>query len=384
MLRPPDGPNLPRMHSVLVAGGGVAGLETMLALQTLAGDRLEIELLAPGRHFTYRPLAVVEPFHGGSVHRVPLAAIARDRGVRLHRDALARVLPGARAVETQGGARLRYDVLVLALGARPAEAIPGAIAFRGAQDAGRVAATVAALREGRLRRVAFVVPGGASWTLPLYELALQTAAAAPRGELVVVTPEPAPLAAFGAEAAGAVRAMLDANRIGLRTGVRAVEFARGRLSLGSHGSLDVDQAIALPRLLGPRVRGVPADPLGFVPVDRFTRVVGLDRVHAVGDIADQGLKQGGLAAQQADVAAATIARAAGAAVRPRPYRPVLRGLLLGGGEVRFLRNDPEHGSEASRELLWWPPAKIAGRHLAPYLAAHLDLDAPYGQVAATR
>src|SRR5215213_11590901 len=110
---------------VLVAGGGVAGLEAMLALQALAGDRLAIEFLAPGRHFTYRPLAVAEPFRAGSVRRIPLAAIAEDRGVRLHRDALGRVLGEDRAVETQGGARLEYDTLVLALGARPVEAVRG-------------------------------------------------------------------------------------------------------------------------------------------------------------------------------------------------------------------------------------------------------------------
>ena len=75
---------------VLVAGGGVAGLEAVLALQALPGDRTTIELLAPERHFTYRPLAVAEPFMSGRVQRFPLSAIGSDRGVRVHRDALAR------------------------------------------------------------------------------------------------------------------------------------------------------------------------------------------------------------------------------------------------------------------------------------------------------
>ena len=201
-----------RPTRVLVAGAGVAGLEAVLALQALAADRLEIELLAPGRHFTYRPLAVAEPFRAGSVQRLPLAAIAADLGVVLHRDALARLLPGERAVETQGGARLEYDALVLALGARPVEAIPGALTFRGPQDAGRVAEVVQRLRDGAIRRVAFVVPGGTAWSLPLYELALQTAAAvradAPSADLILVTPERAPLAAFGGESGAAIGALL--------------------------------------------------------------------------------------------------------------------------------------------------------------------------------
>jgi len=373
---------------VLVAGGGVAGLETVLALQALAGDRVAIELLAPGRHFTYRPLAVAEPFRSGSVQRIPLAAIAGDRGVRLHRDALARVRAGDRAVETQDGARLDYDALVLALGARPVEAVRGALTFRGPQDTGRVAAIVERLRDGTLRRLAFVVPRGTSWALPLYELALQTAAAV-RGagaeaELVLVTPEPAPLAAFGDAAGAAVGALLAERAVELRTGTAVEEYDGAHLRLRSGASRGADAVIALPRLLGPRVRGVPADRLGFAPVDELTRVIGLDGVHAVGDVAAHGLKQGGLAAQQAGVAATVIAAAAGAPVRPRPYRPLLRGLLLTGGAPLYLRYAGDGRSEASAEPLWWPPAKIAGRHLAPYLAAHLDLCAASLAAAAAR
>jgi sulfide:quinone oxidoreductase len=369
-----------RPTRVLVAGGGVAALETVLALQSIAGDRLEIELLAPGRHFTYRPLAVAEPFRAGSVRRIPLAAIAHDRGVRLQRDAIARVLPDERAVETQGGVRLDYDALVLALGARPVEAIPGALTFRGPQDAGRVADIVEQLRRGALRRLAFVVPSGTTWTLPLYELALQTADAlrgsGPQAELTVVTPEPGPLATFGREASETVGTLLAERGVRLRTGALVDEYDAGELRLGAGGSLTADRVIALPRLLGPCLRGLPSDPLGFVPVDELTRVIGIDGVHAVGDMTTHALKQGGLATQQADVAASVIAAAAGVSLPLQPYRPVLRGLLLTGGETRFLRKDPDGASEVSNELLWWPPAKIAGRHLAPYLAGHLDLAAP--------
>jgi sulfide:quinone oxidoreductase len=40
---------------VVVAGGGVAALESVLALRSLAGDRVAIELLAPGTDFPHRP-----------------------------------------------------------------------------------------------------------------------------------------------------------------------------------------------------------------------------------------------------------------------------------------------------------------------------------------
>jgi CBS domain-containing protein len=87
------------------------------------------------------------------------------------------------------------------------------------------------------------------------------------------------------------------------------------------------------------------------------------------------VKHGGIAALQADAAAEAIARDTGVPIEPRPFRPLLRGLLLTGGAGRFLRHDPEaeDGTTASTEPLWWPPAKIAGRHLAPYLAARTGL-----------
>jgi sulfide:quinone oxidoreductase len=88
------------------------------------------------------------------------------------------------------------------------------------------------------------------------------------------------------------------------------------------------------------------------------------------------VKQGGIASQQADAAAEWIAALAGVEIEPRPFRPVLRGLLLTGLSPRFLRSDVLDGSsEVDMEPLWWPPGKIAGRYLAPFLAEHFGLSA---------
>jgi sulfide:quinone oxidoreductase len=317
---------------------------------------------------------VTEPFTVDRPQRIRLAAIAADRNVVLHRDAVARVDPDRRVVETQDGAHLGYDVLVLALGSRALEAVRGAVTFRGSQDAHRMRDIVAALREGLIRRLVFVAPAGVSWSLPIYELALQTAHAVPDAELDLVTAEPAPLAAFGSEVGSAVADLIADRGITLHAGTAAEEFADGRLWLAPAGaSLPADRVIALPQLVGPHVSGAPSDPLGFVPVDEFTRALGVDAIHAVGDVAAHGLKQGGLAAQQADVAARVIAAAAGAGVTATPYRPVLRAMLLCGDQVRYLRHDPGGDSEISDEMLWWPPHKVAGPHLANYLAGHAEL-----------
>jgi sulfide:quinone oxidoreductase len=320
---------------------------------------------------------VTEPFIPGRILRFPLVAIAADRDVRIHQDALALVRPDDHLVETHGGAVLAYDALVLALGGRMTEGVRGALTFRGAQDVLRIAEVVDALRDGTIRRVAFVVPTGTAWALPIYELALQTAAAvravSPAAELTIVTSEPAPLAVFGAAAAELVAGMLAHHGVALWTAARAEEMAHGELLIDGERPLPVDRVIALPRVVGPRPRGVPCDPLGFVEVDEYARVLGLDDVYAVGDLASQGLKQGGLAAQQADVAAAVIAAAAGAVVETQPFAPTLRGLLVTGDPIQYLRHDGDGSSEVSEDPLWWPPGKIFARHLGPYIESHLNL-----------
>ena len=113
---------------------------------------------------------------------------------------------------------------------------------------------------------------------------------------------------------------------------------------------------------------------GFVRTDQHGRVEGREHVYAAGDITTFPLKQGGIATQQADAAAASIAALAGAPIQPRPFRPVLRGLLLTGLSPRFLSASLlDDTSEVDTEALWWPPAKIVGRYLAPFLAEHMGI-----------
>jgi sulfide:quinone oxidoreductase len=67
--------------------------------------------------------------------------------------------------------------------------------------------------------------------------------------------------------------------------------------------------------------------------------------------------------------AEAIAARAGADVRPQPFRPVLRGVLLTGRGQAWVRTVAAGGDgEAQRRALFWPPTKIAGRYLSPYLA----------------
>ena len=230
-----------------------------------------------------------------------------------------------------------------------------------------------------MRRLVFAAPAGAAWPLPIYELALLSAIhlserGAQRVEIVLATPEDRPLAVFGADASDAVRELLDLRGIRVESAVAPLRFAAGVLHLAGGRSIEADGTVALPRLEAPKLDGVPSDGHGFVPTDEYGWVIGLTQDDAAGDMTQSPVKQGGIAAQQADAAASAIAADAGADLRPAAIRPVLRGLLLTGLSPRFLRAEiGRRSSLVDSEPLWWPPAKIVGRYLAPFLAEHLGL-----------
>jgi sulfide:quinone oxidoreductase len=359
---------------VLVAGGGVAALEAALALRALADERLHVELLAPEPQFWYRPLAVAEPFSLGEVRHFDLGDLARAIGATFTLGQLSSVDTARRLAYTEPGGAVPYSSLLVATGAVPTAAVPGAVTFRGPADTELIGNLLAEIEAGAARHVAFVVPAGATWSLPAYELALMTSAwLADRDVTValsIVTPESRPLQLFGRDASDALAALLERRGIAFHAGGCATQAREGELLLVGDEIVVADRVVALPRLEGPRIAGIPQTLEGFVPVDAHGRVTGIDDVYAAGDVTTFAVKQGGIAAQQAEAAAEAIAADAGVDLDPRPFRPVLRGLLLTGSEPRFLHSELEGSgtSWVSNEPLWWPPSKIVGRYLSPFLA----------------
>ncbi len=358
---------------VVVAGGGPAAIEALLALRELLGDAASLELVAPDRDLVVRAYDVLAPFHYGHEHHYPLATICSDLDVELVRERLASVDATEQTIKTSAGARRSFDALIVAVGGRELGTLAGAMQFRGARDAAALRALLLEAHSGRHRRVAFVVPGGHTWPLPLYELAMQTAGWLAERHidvpLTVVSPESLPLAAFGGEVSAQISALLDEHGIQFLS-ARAVRQEHGRLLLAGRESLDVHLAIALSRLGGPSIPGLPHDPEGFLPVDELGRVSGASGVFAAGDATDFPIKQGGLATQQADAIAEAIAAQAGAAIEPSGFRPVLRAVLLTGTQTRYIEAELGEGgitSTVSTSPLWPHSSKVRGRLLAPYL-----------------
>jgi sulfide:quinone oxidoreductase len=366
----------PEPHHVLIAGGGVAALEAMMALRALAGDRVRITLLAPEREFHYRAMAVAEPFTIARARHVALVAIAADFDAQHVTGALCRVEPDERRVVTDDGAQIGYDTLVIACGTRTRPALEGVLTIDDRNLGGTLRGLMQDVEEGYTREIAFVAPEQAFWPLPLYELALLTAHRAfdmnAAVDISIVSPESAPLTMFGSGICDELSRLLRDAGIAFH-GSSSARYAHGELTLApSQVTSRPGRVVALPLLDGPRIAGVICDPHGFIPVTEYGEVRGLDGVYAAGDATSYPIKHGGIAAQQADVIAAGIAARVGVAIDPQPLRPVLRGALLTGAATCYLEaevdEDGAFSSTVSDVCPWDPPTKIAALHLGPYLA----------------
>ncbi len=366
----------PEKLRVIVVGGGVAALETALALRELAPGLTDVSVIAPNEDFAYRPLSVREPFAYGTARRYPLAPIVRDAGAQLLADKLAWVDPEQQIAHTESGAQLAYDVLVLALGAKATPRYKHAVTIDDRHMDDILHGIIQDVDGGYLKSLAFLAPGRMAWPLPLYELALMTAGRAYDMNLeldvTILTPEDSPLAIFGQNASSAIAELLERAKIQTIHSAYAEVPRSGELVINpGDRRLHVDRVIALPELYGPSVRGIPLSDHGFLRVDPYGRVLGVEHVYAAGDATEFPVKHGGVGSQQADVVAESIAALAGAPISPEPFHPVIRGMLLTGDKPVYLtaRITGGHGfsSEVTDTPMWDPPSKIASKYLAPYL-----------------
>jgi sulfide:quinone oxidoreductase len=358
---------------VVVAGAGIAGLEFSMALADLAGSRVRISVVAPEADFVLKPLVVREPFGGPGLERHRLSPLLEGIGAEQVLDAVTRVDTDRRTVTLRGARSLSYDFLAVCIGGLARPAYANATTFWSTSGHLPVGKLLERAVGSASETLAIVIPPATSWPLPAYELALmlrsygEDAGLEPR--IVVLTPEPSPLAIFGSDASAAVAGRLAARRIEVETETAVEEDGR-QLRRGDDGPLEAGAVIALPRIDGPAIPGLPASSDGFIRIDEHCRAIGTEGVYAAGDGTTFPIKQGGIAAQQADVAAEHVAAAVGANVEPRPFHPVLRGELLTGEDSIKLLHDVAEGDEGfvSPDYLWWPRLKVGGRYLSAWLA----------------
>jgi len=369
---------------MVIAGAGFAALEVVLAMRAFAGDAVTLDLISDQDEFVFSPAATAELFVPVPRSRWPLNDLIARAGANLILGSIDRVDPDQRRVHLTSGEVLAYDFLVIAIGGihEPWLDAPG-VTFTGPHEVpelGRHLGQVVARAEaGEQVRLAFVVPPGGSWVIPVYELALLSKQfidahdVGGRVEVRVVTPEDAPLAVFGQRAAQMMTGVLADAGVELSIATIVREWRNGALCTVPDGAIAADVVISMPVICGPFLPGIPHTAQGFVDADQDGRVRAHNRIFVAGDAGPFPIKQAGLACQQADRVAAIVCAHLGISTIEIPRAPVLRGLVWSGQGEHFLRRDlaggrdESHGTVSTSAALWWPPGKVAGRFLAPFL-----------------
>lgn len=371
----------------MIAGGGFAGVEAMLALRAIAADAIDLTLVAPDPMLAYRPAATGEAFAEAGPRLYDLEAIATELEADYHMARLESVAPQKRFVRLSSGASLGYDALVLAVGARSRKSIPGALSFRDQRDVPLLRGVLERLRTGSIDRLVFAIPSGCAWGLPAYELALRAAIAAEddrvESAITIVSPEHAPLAAFGRDCSNAVQGLLDEHGVRF-LGASAVSTVHGdgTAVLEFAGAIRADRVVALPQLRGQAITGIPASWSEFVPTDPLGCVEGLTDVYAAGDMTRCAMKFAGLAVHHADRIAHTITTRLGLSVGECAETVVLHARLRGRRRTLVLRAEVDGQGRPVSAQLGGPDVatpsftKVFGGYVSRYLEQRAPLASP--------
>lgn len=364
---------------ILIAGSGPGALEAALALGASEYLDAEIALVSPATEFRYTPNLVIEPFGGSPPSRYNVGEIIKSERVVQWQGTIERIDAGAGRAFSPENDEFEFDAAILATGTRFEPLLPApAISFGAPGSIERVKEVLAQIDSGGVRAVAFAAPEGPSYRLPLYELALMTAdrarAAGQPVALGVVTPEAAPLEAFGSDNSDLVARLCVQAGISLVCGEAIAGFDGEQVAFRSGGQHPADQLIAMPRLVPRAPEGVPTGADGFVPTQAAQLITGTTNIYAVGDMTDFPVKQGGLASAQARAAVSAIEARLGSRPEAEEFDGEIGGVLLGAdGRVSLRARVTRDGAESLAVGQTSEPLKKID---SEYLSRRLDELAP--------
>lgn len=399
--------------AICVVGAGTAGLEGLLAAHAQFGSSADLRVIAPEREFRYRPISDASLFRPAQERGAAISRLAAEIGAIHIRDRVATVNQTERWIETRSGDLIDFDYLLIAPGAQQERSLRQGYVWERGRDPGFLDDVLAVLRHSRSpTRVAVIVPRGARWPVPAYELALVLAwaSAGTAAEISLITAEARLLGALGEAATEAITHELEAAGVEAVTGVEVIDAPRddaphrrlngaerADVTLVREGTACDDDVltgrpaapmqmhrrvreartfefvIALPSRVGPSLAGVATDATGFVEVDEAFKVRGGERLWAAGSCIAAALEHSALSALQADAAAASIAHASGLKADedadPVPNPLEVTGILLTGQRDRWLAENPVGTREPSTHCLWWPSGRAVGHMLARQIAS---------------
>ena len=345
------------MAKVLVLGGGFGGVVAEERLAGLLSDEHQITLVSRSRNFVFYP-ALVRLAFGKCLKDDVLFDLRQtmlSRRINFVEAEVAHVDPFERKVTIAHGeveGKLPYDYLIFALGRRLAtEKITGfyehahhllnvdkAIKFRNA---------VAVFRDGRI--VLGQCPG-ARLPVPVFESAfalthlLKDKGKRERTRITVVTPSTLEAEVGDVSAAAALNKAFDDRQIELLTNFRITSLTRNAATTKDGETINFDLLMLVPPFRGSSAAtymGVTNDE-GYVHVNLKMRVIGNDRIYAVGDCVNfVGPKMGHMAVRQAEVAAANLASEIEGREPMAHYLHEMRFVIdeVGGNNGLYLQKD---------------------------------------------
>lgn len=313
------------MAKILILGGGFGGVVAAERLAEQLSDEHQITLVSRSRQFVFYPALVRLAF--GRSDKKDVSFDLRDtmlnRRINFVEAEVAHIDPFERKVVIAHGeveGKLPYDYLIFALGRRLAtEKITGF--YEHAQHLLNVDKAIQfghAVRELKEGRAVLGQCPGARLPVPVYESAfalarhLEKTGDRDRVRITVVSPDTLDAEIGDAVGAAALRKALDERQIELLTNFPIKALTQNSAITNSGDAINFNLLMLIPPFRGSSAAhylGVTDDE-GYIHVDWNMRVMGHERIYAVGDcVAFSGPKMGHMAVRQAEVAATNLAAA---------------------------------------------------------------------------
>ena len=344
------------MAKVLILGGGFGGVVAAERLAEQLGDEHQITLVSRSRQFVFYPALVRLAF--GKCERDDVSFDLRqsllNRKVNFIEAEVARIDPFEKIVTIAHGeveGKLGYDYLIFALGRRLAtERIPGfyehAHHLLNIDKAIKFGKAVNTLQE---ERVVFGQCPDARLPVPVYESAFALASLLEeKGKresvrITVVSPTTLESELGNDAAAAALKKALDARQIEFLPNVRINSLTRDTAKTTTGAELNFDLLMLVPPFRGSSAAssvGITDDD-GYINVERTMRVIGHERLYAVGDCVNfAGPKMGHMAVRQAEVAAMNVAAEIDGKEPAAHYQHELKFVIEGvGNDSLYLHKD---------------------------------------------